>query len=215
MNTRVTVIDYGIGNIFSICNALFKCGADVKLSSDPTGIKQADRLVLPGVGAFSDGMKGLRDRGLIDAINCYVDKKRPFLGICLGMQMMMDESEEFGIHEGLGLIHGKVKAVSAVNARGEKHKIPHIGWSSIFPPDQHAPRWQDTILSDVQPGVTGYFVHSYEAITDNENHTLAVCDYGGIRVTAVIGSGAVYGCQFHPEKSGQTGLKILKTFMRI
>lgn len=215
MNTMVTVIDYGIGNIFSICNALSKSGADVRLSSEPAGIKQADRLVLPGVGAFSDGMKGLRDRGLNDAIHYFVEKNRPFLGICLGMQMMMDESEEFGIHSGLGLISGKVKAVSDTGSKGEKHKIPHIGWSPVFPPDVENTGWQNTILSEVSPGFTGYFVHSYGAVTNNQENTLAICDYGGIRITAVIARGPVSGCQFHPEKSGETGLKILETFMRL
>lgn len=215
MSVRVTVIDYGIGNIFSICNALSKCGADVRLSSDIAEIKQADRLVLPGVGAFSDGMKGVRDRGIDEAIHSFAGKNRPFLGICLGMQMMMDESEEFGIYSGLGLIPGNVKAVSEINAKGLKHKIPHIGWNSILPPDFDNSRWHNTILSDVVPGVTGYFVHSYEAVTDSASQTLAVCDYGGIKITAVIGKGLLFGCQFHPEKSGETGLKILKTFMRL
>ncbi len=215
MNTRVTVIDYGIGNIFSICNALFKCGADVKMSSDPAAIKQAERIVLPGVGAFRDGMKGLRERGLEDAIHSFAIKGRPFLGICLGMQMMMDESEEFGIHSGLGLISGRVRAVSDVNAKGERHKIPHIGWSPIYPPDFDSDRWRNSILSDVAPGISGYFVHSYEAVTDSEKQTLAVCDYGGIKVTAVIGNGYLFGCQFHPEKSGESGLAVLKAFLHI
>ncbi|WP_279384302.1 imidazole glycerol phosphate synthase subunit HisH [Geotalea toluenoxydans] len=130
--SRVTVIDYGIGNLLSVARAFEHCGANVELTDDARKIADADYLVLPGVGAFADGMSGLVERGLIEPIKKFAAKERPFLGICLGMQMMLDQSEEYGANEGLGLIPGKVVAIPAVGVDGSPHKIPHIGWNEIY-----------------------------------------------------------------------------------
>jgi glutamine amidotransferase len=212
MSKKVTVIDYGVGNLFSVRRAFEHCGAEVVLTDSPDVIAQADRLVLPGVGAFEDGMKGLRSRGLIEPVQSYAKNGRPFLGICLGMQMLLSVSEEFGEHEGLGLIPGRVTRIPDTTADGKPHKIPHIGWNALT----HAnagERWDQTILGEIEPGASMYFVHSYGAEPENPGHRLADCLYGDRRVSAVVRSGNLYGCQFHPEKSGPIGLKILHGFL--
>lgn len=211
---RVTVIDYGIGNILSVSRALEHCGAEVVLASDPLLIELADRLVLPGVGAFADGMAGLRERNMIDPLKEFARLGKPFLGICLGMQMMLDSSEEFGSHEGLGLIPGKVAAIPSTGVDGRPHKIPHIGWNALELPEAGL-SWSGTILEDMAPGATAYFVHSFTAVPERREHRLADCRYDGRTIAAVIRSGSLYGCQFHPEKSGETGLSILRRFIAI
>ena len=212
MSASVTVVDYGIGNILSVSRALEHCGAKVLLTDLPAQIAQAQRVVLPGVGAFKDGMDGLRERGLIDAVKQFAASGRPLLGICLGMQMLLEFSEEFGVHEGLGLIPGRVAAIPATTADGLPHKIPHIGWNELnF--TAGTTDWRGTILEDVSPGNAVYFVHSFTAQPADIRHRLADCDYNGRLVAAAIRSGMVYGCQFHPEKSGNVGLRILKSFL--
>jgi glutamine amidotransferase len=210
----VTVVDYGIGNLLSVCRALEHCGASVQLTAEPSSVGKADRLVLPGVGAFADGMAGLTAGGFIGPIRSFAERGKPFLGICLGMQMMLDVSEEFGTHEGLGLIPGKVVAIPATGADGRPHKIPHIGWNGIIP---HTPQgdWKGTILEGLEIGTSVYFVHSYVSTPSSANDRLADCDYDGRLLAAVIRSGPLYGCQFHPEKSGEAGLRILRNFLRM
>lgn len=214
MSKHVTIVDYGMGNLFSVQRAFEHCGAEVKLSSDPAEIASADRLVLPGVGAFADGMAGLRERGLIEPIREYAAKERPFLGICLGMQMMMDIGEEFGHHEGLGLIGGKVVQISTTTTAGEPLKIPLIGWNALEVP-QSRDSWEHTILQGTAPHSYLYFVHSYAAVPTQPEHLLAITRYGGHDITAAISSGYVYGCQFHPERSGETGLRIVEAFLSL
>lgn len=209
---RVTVVDYGMGNLLSVARALEYCSAEVLITSDIEPIEHAELLVLPGVGSFPDGMAELHARGLIGPIRAFAGKGRPFLGICLGMQMMLDSSEEFGTHEGLGLIPGKNVAIPQTGTDGKPHKIPHIGWNELALP---APEtvWENTVLSDVDPGDSVYFVHSFTAFPDHSEHRLADCRYNGRVIAAAIRSGMLYGCQFHPEKSGETGLKIIKSFI--
>lgn len=209
----VTVIDYGIGNILSVTRAFEHCGADVIVTDHPEKIADADFLVLPGVGAFADGMAGLNERGLVETIKTYVAGGRPFLGICLGMQMMMDESEEYGAHEGLGLISGKTVAIPATDTHGVSHKIPHIGWNEIIP--FNSADWNKTILQDTNPGNSFYFVHSFSVVTTLPEHCLANCDYNGQSVAAVIRKDNAYGCQFHPEKSGKAGLEVIAAFLNL
>lgn len=210
MSGKVTVIDYGIGNLFSIANALRHCSADMELTGDPAAVAGADRLILPGVGAFRDGMDGLHRRGLAEAISAFIARERPFLGICLGMQMMLDRSEEFGLYEGLGLIPGSAVRIEATGAEGRPHKIPHIGWSELA---RSGRPWEGTLLEGISEGECAYFVHSYTAVPDGEEYRLADTFYDGRRLSAVIARGHVYGTQFHPEKSGAYGLKMLNTFL--
>lgn len=208
----VTIIDYGIGNMLSVARAFAHCGAEVRLSGTPEGILAAERLVLPGVGAFADGMAGLHELHLVDAVRRYAACGRPFLGICLGMQMMLDSGEEFGDHRGLGLIPGKVVAIPPTATDGTPHKIPHIGWNRLELPTPGAD-WRGTVLEGVVPGAAAYFVHSFTAVPADPGYRLADCHYNGRLIAAAIRSGNLYGCQFHPEKSGEVGLAIIRNFI--
>jgi len=210
---KITIVDYGMGNILSVQRAFEYCGAQVIISDNPQYIKNSDYLVLPGVGAFADGMKELSERGLIEPIIDFASKERPFLGICLGMQMMMGKSEEFGIHDGLGLIPGSVVRIPDEDINGLRHKIPHIGWNALELPSNKK-TWNGTILEGVEPGETVYFVHSYTAVPINLPNRLADAFYNGQIISVAVQSGYLYGCQFHPEKSGVTGLKIIDNFIK-
>ena len=211
--SRVTIIDYGIGNLLSVQRACVYWGAEVDFTDSPGDIDRAEYLILPGVGAFADGMAGLRERGLIEPIRKYAAQNRPFMGICLGMQMMLEVGEEFGKHEGLGLIPGIVTKIPDTGLDGQAHKIPHIGWNSLSLPQYS--EWDKTILHGIIPGSAAYFVHSYTAMPTQDSNRLADCDYNGRVISAAIRSGNLYGCQFHPEKSGPIGLKIMKKFLNI
>ena len=211
---RVTVIDYGVGNLLSVQRGLEHCGAEVTLTSDAEQILSASRIVLPGVGAFQNGMQALEKLGLIEVIQEVANRKIPLLGICLGMQLLLTESEEFGLTKGLGLIPGRVIPVPTHTLNGETQKIPHIGWSSL----QYSKiekKWDGSVLHDNQPGSAAYFVHSFMAIPDLGDHRVADCIYGGHRVPAVIACNQISGCQFHPEKSGEVGIKVLRRFISL
>jgi imidazole glycerol-phosphate synthase subunit HisH len=212
VGARVTIVDYGSGNLFSVTRALEHCGASVTAAHDAAAIDEAERLLLPGVGAFAEGMRGLRERGLDEAIRRYAISGRPLLGICLGMQMLATVSEEFGEHQGLDLIPGRVRPVLATDIEGRPHKIPHIGWSALRAPT--GADWHDSILEDTEPGSAVYMVHSFAVVPDDRAHRLAECYYGGHAITAAIRRGTISGCQFHPEKSGKIGLAILARFLR-
>lgn len=194
----IAIIDYGAGNLFSVKNALDFLGFENKITSSEEDLKVADRLILPGVGAFPDAMRMLGESGLIGVIKEEV-KKKPLLGICLGMQMLFEKSYEFGETEGLGLIKGSVKLMIPKDLA-----IPHIGWNSL---EFNKPC---KLLENVKNGEYVYFVHSYAAECSS-NNVAAYCDYG-MKVPALVFEGNVYGAQFHPEKSGETGLNILRKF---
>jgi len=185
----------------------------VILTADPEQILTASHVVLPGVGAFANAMLALQRLGLVAVIRELPQRKTPLLGICLGMQLLLDESEEFGITAGLGLIPGRVIPLPAKTLSGAMQKIPHIGWSAIQPTNSAA-GWQDTLLQDNRPGDAVYFVHSFASIPTDPAHRLADCLYGGHKVAAMIGRDQITGCQFHPEKSGEVGLKILRRFLK-
>jgi glutamine amidotransferase len=205
---KVTVIDYGVGNLLSVQRGLEQCGADVLLTSDPADVLVADRLVLPGVGAFGNAMKALNELGLSTAIKRIVKSGVPLLGICLGMQLLFEESEEFGLHQGLGLIPGCVKPIPSQTLAGQPQKIPHIGWVNLLP----SSGWTESILRDMRPHEAVYFVHSFMAVPDNLENVVAHCVYGDHLLSAGVRSDSVFGCQFHPEKSGKVGLKMLERF---
>lgn len=209
---EVIVIDYGVGNLLSVRHGLECCGAAVNLTGDPDLILAGQRVVLPGVGAFGDAMRVLHELKLVPVIWDVASRGTPFLGICLGMQLLLDESEEFGTTAGLGLIPGQVRPIPSQSTTGEPLKIPHIGWNSIEPSGQSS--WDRTLLADNQRGDAMYFVHSFMASPSDGAHRLAECIYGGHRVPAVISKDNVTGCQFHPEKSGELGLKILRRFVQ-
>lgn len=208
---NVTVIDYGVGNLYSVNSALEHCEASVTITSDHAAILSAERVVLPGVGAFANAMQELDARGLVPVIREVASRGVPLFGICLGMQLLLDESEEFGLTAGLGLIAGKVIAVPATTVDGAPQKIPHIGWSRLQP-SAGGPDWASTHLRNTAPDDAAYFVHSFMAVPANPRHRFADCRYGGHLVPAVIGRDNVFGCQFHPERSGAVGLSILRAF---
>ena len=198
----IAVIDYGVGNLFSLCSSLKYVGADTVVTGDPEVIKKADKIILPGVGAFQDARKKLSVNGLDRLVIEKAKSGTPVLGICLGMQMLFEESHEYGVHKGLGLIKGKVIAMKG--RIPEALDIPHMGWNAL---KFHNP---SPIFKYINEGDCVYFVHSYFADGCDES-LIASAEYG-IRITAAVQSGNVYGCQFHPEKSGNVGLKILKAF---
>ena len=208
---EVAVIDYGVGNLLSVSRALVHCGAKVTVTADPEVILAADRVVLPGVGAFANAMTSLRTAGLDRVVRGVAAAGTPLLGICLGMQMLMDASEEFGETPGLGLIPGRVIRISTHTVPGSRHKIPHIGWNELVLPAGQS-NWQGRLLAGIVPGQATYFVHSFMAQPAEPKHRLADCLYGGITVAAAVLCDNVVGCQFHPEKSGKVGLQIMNNF---
>jgi glutamine amidotransferase len=209
---KVAVIDYGMGNLFSVRRALEVAGAgDVDVTADPARLAQAERVVLPGVGAFADGMAGLTAAGFVPAIRDFVATGRPLLGICLGMQMLLDTSEEFGQTPGLGLIPGAVRAISRARTDGGRRKLPAIGWFPLRPAGANG--WEGSVLADTAPDSPVYFLHSFHAEPDSPAHLLAEYDHDELRVTAAVRRENVTGTQFHPEKSGPVGLNILRRFL--
>ena len=211
--TEVAVIDYGVGNLLSVSRALVHCGARANVTADPAAILAADRVILPGVGAFANGMAALRAGGLDRVVLQVAAAGTPLLGICLGMQMLLESSDEFGATEGLGLIPGRVVQIPSHAVTGESHKIPHIGWNALVLPAGRRD-WDGGLLDGIAAGEAMYFVHSFMAQPTDPTHRLADCLYGGIAVSAAVQRGAVLGCQFHPEKSGKVGLQVLANFLR-
>ncbi|MFN3144938.1 MAG: imidazole glycerol phosphate synthase subunit HisH [Paracoccaceae bacterium] len=212
MSERVTVVDYGIGNVFSVCNALSRIGAEPHLASDPRDIAGAERLILPGVGAFSRAMENLSSRGHVEAIATFVETGRPFLGICIGMQLLMEVSTEFGEHAGLGHIAGKVDLIANTAVDGTPLDVPHINWAEVTPTGAGA---NHPLLADTMDDTGSryfYFVHSFMAYPDDAAHLLATASYGGRQITAAVGRDNITGLQFHPERSGAAGLALLEKF---
>jgi imidazole glycerol-phosphate synthase subunit HisH len=216
----VTVIDYGLGNLGSVLRALRGVGTEGVVADSPEKVWSASHLILPGDGAFGYGMAQLRERGLLQALLAHIRAGRPFLGICLGMQLLLEESEEFGLHEGLGILPGRVMPFRP--GPSVRAKVPRIGWGFLRTPGDGAAvsadtctpaAWTDTTLNDVRTGESVYFVHSFIAEPQNSADRLADSEYGGKSVCAVVRRGNVTGCQFHPEKSGPVGLRIIRRFV--
>ncbi len=213
VSNSVTILDYGIGNILSVSRGFEAIGAKVILASNIEGIYDAERLILPGVGAFAKGIEQLKKNNFDEAIIDVANHGKPLLGICLGMQFLMDSSEEFGNTNGLGLIPGKVIPIPPQDIAGESLIVPHIGWNALETSFNKS--WDNTLLANTPLKSNVYFVHSFFSKPNDDNHLLANCIYGGNDLSAVISKDNVMGCQFHPEKSGEIGLNILKTFLSI
>ncbi len=204
----VAILDYGVGNLFSLKSSLAYLKIPAVVTRDPEIISRCDRLILPGVGAFGDAAEKLRSTGLDTVAKNEARSGKPLLGICLGMQLLFDESNEFGEHEGLGLIPGVVRPIA--DRIPGNYTVPHIGWNSLhFPTDK--PR--SPLFSSLNEGDCVYFVHSFAA-EECETSVSATVEYGA-ELTAAVESGNVFGTQFHPEKSGPVGLKILKAFCEV
>ena len=203
----IGIIDYGVGNLFSLQSSFAAIGAQTFVSGDPGELGKADKLILPGVGAFGDAAQKLRDTCLDVFVREQAQKGVPLMGICLGMQMLFDESHEFGCHKGLGLIPGKVVSMDGVIA--PELKIPQMGWNALHFPNAEL-KASSPVFCDIDEGEFVYFVHSYYA-SECDADVVAVCDCG-VPITAAVVRGNVMGCQFHPEKSSKAGLKILKNF---
>ena len=194
------IVDYGVGNLFSLASSLQKIGEPSLVTSDPATIAAADRVILPGVGAFEDAMRKLTDSGLADVLHAVAARGVPILGICLGMQLLFERSYEYGQHEGLALLAGEVRPIETDPAL----KIPHMGWNTLTFTRPHP------LFRYVEEGSAVYFVHSYHAV-HCEDSVIATAEYG-VPITAAVARGNVMGCQFHPEKSGDVGLHILRAF---
>lgn len=212
MTGTVHVVDYGIGNLYSVARAIEAVGGIARVTTDPEELVQADRLLLPGVGAFRDGMAGLREAGVVDAVRAFAQSGRPLLGICLGMQMLATESSEYGVHEGLRIIPGRVDVIPSTDKDGRPCKVPFIGWASLEPAGDD---FRGTILDVVKPEDSIYLVHSFQFVPNHRSDLLAVYRYGGHPITAAVARDNIFGCQFHPEKSGRTGLRLLERFLAI
>lgn len=200
----IAVIDYGMGNLKSVSKALEAVGAKVIVTRDPKVIKKADRLVLPGVGAFADCMANLKKQNLIGPIKEFIQTGRPFLGICLGLQLLFDEGEEFGRHKGLGILPGRVVRFHL----SKKFKIPHIGWNQILKKNENR------LFQKIDDGSSFYFVHSYIVVPKEKKIVATTTDYGREFVSAIAKEN-IFACQFHPEKSQKNGLKLLQAFTKI
>lgn len=205
---KITIIDYGVGNLSSLKRAFAFCGADAFISEDVGEILSSDAAVLPGVGSFEAGMRGLKLRGLVDAVKEMAAADKPMLGICLGAQLMLSKGYEFGEFEGLGIMSGKVVRFPELK---ENEKIPQIGWNGVSAPKGRS--WENSILGNLPENFSVYFVHSYILAPDLPENIFGLTAYGGQEFCSIMKKGNIYASQFHPEKSGEVGLAILRNFI--
>lgn len=201
----IAIIDYGMGNLHSVSKALERLGYEYIITDKAAAILEADGVILPGVGAFKDAMQQLRDSGLDHVLREFVQLRKPLLGICLGMQLLFTKSDEGGTHEGLGFLQGDIKRLPGVSSSGETYKVPHMGWNKL-----HLTKPNHPLLEGIDGGYT-YFVHSYFATEIKQEELIAYADYYE-QVPGIVGRENVMGMQFHPEKSGETGMQLLDNF---
>jgi len=213
--SRVAIVNLEMGNLFSVQRACQVVGLAAEITSDRADVIGADAVILPGVGAFGRAMKRLRELNMVEALWRVADSGKPLLGICLGMQLFMEESSEFGCHEGLGLVSGRVRRLENPRKGDRILKVPHVGWSRVNRPrlsdgseDPNVPPWEDSLLSGIADGAYMYFVHSFYAIPDDADVELGRTRYGEIEFTSALQRENVTACQFHPERSGKIGLGI-------
>lgn len=215
MSDKVTILDYGMCNLLNVARAFEHCGVEVTITEDAAVAQSAEKLVVPGVGAFKDSIHELESRGLSDAIKRFIETGRPFFGICVGMQMLFEASEEFGHHAGLGVLGGTVTSIPRLTVDGLPQRVPHIGWNHLVPAETGR-GWHGTLLEGfdgLHPAV--YFVHSFAAIPSDPSVRLADAIYGGHRICAAVQRDNVMATQFHPERSGEIGLSLIQKFMAL
>jgi len=205
---KISIVDYGVGNLHSLVKAFKQYGTNVIITEETGEIKSSDAVVLPGVGSFSAGMEGLGMRKLADTIREYAQSDKPMLGICLGAQILLTKGYEFGIWDGLDIIKGEVLPFPKIE---QGFKMPHIGWNKIYAPEGNS--WSKTILNSTGESEYVYFIHSYFLKPNNAEDVLSMTSYGGFEFCSAVKKGNIYGCQFHPEKSGEVGLNIIKEFV--
>jgi imidazole glycerol-phosphate synthase subunit HisH len=210
---RVAIVDYGMGNLFSVRNACFGVGLHAFVTPDPDAVEAADAIILPGVGAFGDAMLVLESLGMVDALKRVASEGKPLLGICLGLQLLMETSYEFGRHAGIGLIKGDVVPFDAPAEGERKLKVPQVGWNRVV--EARAGAWSGTPLEAVDSGVYQYFVHSYYVRPASDDVVLARTSYGDVEFCSAARSGNVIACQFHPERSGAQGMRIFERYAAI
>lgn len=207
---KIAIVDYGVGNLYSLIRAFNFFGVEAVITEDAKILEKADGIILPGVGSFEAGMRGLEIRGLTETIRNLAKDDKPVLGICLGAQIMLTEGHEFGIFKGLDIIKGKVVHFPILV---DNEKVPHIGWNTISP--RKGDSWSDTILDPFDKNDQVYFVHSYILEPESKENILALTTYGNHTFCSAVKKGNIYGCQFHPEKSGTVGLKLIENFINL
>ena len=213
----LVIVDYGMGNLFSVLRACQAVGVNAVVTNSKRAILDASGVILPGVGAFGVAIQNLAALDLIAVLRDVAESGKPLLGICLGMQLLMSESQEFGVHQGLGLIQGDVVQLPRQSELGLLSKVPHVGWEAVRPPESlrnegGAPRWEGALLHDLAAGEYMYFVHSYYCRPQEQDKSLSVTLYGTFEFCSTITEGNITGCQFHPERSGPSGLRIYRNF---
>ena len=210
MSKKIVIVDYGLGNLYSIEQACSQLGYSTIFSSNSKDILGASNLILPGVGSFEVAMKQLNDFNLIETLKKFVKTGKPLMGVCLGMQLLFDESDEFGNHHGLGIIKGKIVKFPEI-VKNQKIRIPHIGWNKIFKSEME---WNNTPLKNTNNESLMYFVHSYYAVPESNTNILTLSSYSGFEFCSSVKKDNVFGFQFHPEKSGKEGLIIYDNFLK-
>lgn len=207
---NIAIIDYDAGNLYSVQHACNFVGLDAEITSNPNKILEADGVILPGVGAFGAAMESLKKLKIIEPINEYIRSGKPFMGICLGMQLLFSESEEFGHHKGLGIIEGKVARFPEKTKKKKLIRVPQISWNTIYSSEKN--KWEKSYLKNIKQNEYMYFVHSYYCAPKNKEDILSLTNYEGFKYCSSILKGNFFACQFHPEKSGKEGIKIYKEF---
>lgn len=209
---KIAIIDYQLSNLFSVKHALDYLGIESEITSSNETISKSDAAIIPGVGAFGDAMNNLKKNNLIEVIKNHVKLKKPFMGVCLGMQLLFSESEEFGKHQGLGFFKGKVKKFE-----GNKKliKVPQIGWNQILKPRKTKNLWYNSPIKNITPGEFMYFVHSYFVLPEDQNIILTETVYEDIKYCSAVIKDSIFATQFHPEKSGKEGIKIYKEWLNL
>ncbi|MGB8192552.1 MAG: imidazole glycerol phosphate synthase subunit HisH [Chitinophagaceae bacterium] len=213
MSKKVVIIDYHLGNLFSVQQACRHLGADAQISSDKNDLIAADYAILPGVGAFGDAMQNLHDLDLVNPIHDFIQSGKPFMGVCLGLQLLFSESEEFGAHKGLNIIEGTTRRFPPLSTEGQVLKIPQIEWNQVS--RYNGNNWEHSPLQQCSDGEYMYFVHSYYVTPVQEKYILSTTTYGGLTYCSSIAHENVFACQFHPERSGAKGLKIYSSFLNL